>query len=89
MTVIICSDAAHMMAKHRWLVDVLRCCLPYTQVVPPGCPTTSWQPASGVKGGPPLVLFTNNGTSSNNASQPHLGFCQSSQPNWSAFRDPR
>jgi hypothetical protein len=45
----------------------------------PICPTITWQPANGVAGGPPLVL--KNGSST-------LGFCQSSQPTWSAHRDP-
>ncbi|GAX77671.1 hypothetical protein CEUSTIGMA_g5114.t1 [Chlamydomonas eustigma] len=54
---------------------------PYqTQCQPPSCPTLSWQPSSGVTlGAPPLVLKTNSST---------LGFCQSSQPLWSAHRDP-
>ena len=56
-----------------------------TQIHPPGCPTVSWQPAYGVNGGAPLV--SRNGTSS--ADGPVLGFCQSSQPKWSAYRDPR
>ena len=50
----------------------------------PGCPTTTWQPAYGVGGGMPLVLLE----STVNSSMP-LGFCQSSQPLWSAYRDPR
>ncbi|KAL6756984.1 hypothetical protein V8C86DRAFT_2636239 [Haematococcus lacustris] len=67
---------------------------------PPGCPTTSWQPAHGIAGGPPLVLqkprsssraiisSSSSDSSSNSSSEEVLGFCQSSQPNWSAYRDP-
>ncbi|KAL6764742.1 Metallo-dependent phosphatase-like protein [Haematococcus lacustris] len=53
----------------------------------PGCPTTSWQPASGVGGGPPLVLLASPDKQQQQQQQP-LGFCQSSQPVWSAYRDP-
>ncbi|KAL6758152.1 Metallo-dependent phosphatase-like protein [Haematococcus lacustris] len=68
---------------------------------PPGCPTTSWQPAHGIAGGPPLVLqkprsssraiissSSSSDSSSNSSSEEVLGFCQSSQPKWSAYRDP-
>ncbi|KAL6761255.1 Metallo-dependent phosphatase-like protein [Haematococcus lacustris] len=51
----------------------------------PGCPTLSWEPASGVAGGQPLVLLN---TTENLASANPVGFCQSSQPVWSAHRDP-
>jgi hypothetical protein len=54
------------------------------QAHPPSCNTLSWQPASGVSGGPVLVPLA--GTA--NSSTPS-GFCQSSQPVWSAYRDPR
>eukprot|EP00955_Chlamydomonas_euryale_P069431 360458-Chlamydomonas_euryale.AAC.9 len=50
------------------------------QAIPPGCPTTSWQPAGSVNGQAGLVPFENNVS---------LYFCQSSQPDWSAHRDPR
>ncbi|KXZ43141.1 hypothetical protein GPECTOR_100g13 [Gonium pectorale] len=67
-------------------------------VQPPGCPTLSFQPASGVAGGPPLLILPNSTTAASAAGtaasaaaaaagEP-LGFCQSSQPAWSAFRDP-
>ncbi|GFR53263.1 hypothetical protein Agub_g16045 [Astrephomene gubernaculifera] len=61
---------------------------------PPGCPTLSFQPPSGVAGGLPLLLLNNTSASSNTSSAtstpntPPLGFCQSSQPVWSAYRDP-
>ncbi|KXZ54062.1 hypothetical protein GPECTOR_5g17 [Gonium pectorale] len=50
---------------------------------PPGCPTLTFQPPSGVAGGPPLVLLNSTAP----GGEP-LGFCQSSQPLWSAYRDP-
>ena len=46
----------------------------------PNCTTVTFQPAYGVAGGAPLVMQNGSDT---------LGFCQSSQPKWSAFRDPR
>ncbi|EFJ42112.1 hypothetical protein VOLCADRAFT_77270 [Volvox carteri f. nagariensis] len=49
---------------------------------PSNCPTMSFQPATGLEGGPPLMLLNTT------AGQPLLGFCQSSQPLWSAWRDP-
>ena len=48
----------------------------------PSCPTVTFQPAYGVAGGPGLVPMFDN-----NKSTP-LYFCQSSQPIWSAHRDP-
>ncbi|GIM13200.1 hypothetical protein Vretimale_16381 [Volvox reticuliferus] len=47
---------------------------------PANCSTVTFQPASGVAGGPPVMCL--------NGTDPLLGFCQSSQPNWSALRDP-
>ena len=53
---------------------------PYqTASEPPNCTTLTWQPAYGVDGGPPLVMKDGSDT---------LGFCQSSQPKWSAYRNP-
>ncbi|KAG1674589.1 hypothetical protein FOA52_001838 [Chlamydomonas sp. UWO 241] len=50
---------------------------------PPGCPSTSFQAAGGGEGlGPPLVQ---RGTDRDGRP---LGFCQSTQPEWSAYRDP-
>ncbi len=49
------------------------------QAYPPGAQTLSWQAAYGVGGGPVLVPLATNKT---------VGFCQSSQPKWSAHRDP-
>ncbi|GAX77692.1 hypothetical protein CEUSTIGMA_g5135.t1 [Chlamydomonas eustigma] len=46
---------------------------------PPTCQTITFQPSTSVNGGAPLVLMTNSST---------LGFCQNSQPLWSAHRDP-
>jgi len=55
----------------------------YQQIVQsPSCPTVTFQPAYGVAGGPGLVPMFDN-----NKSTP-LYFCQSSQPIWSAHRDP-
>ncbi|KAG2485785.1 hypothetical protein HYH03_015496 [Edaphochlamys debaryana] len=50
------------------------------QAHPPNCTTLSFQPASGVSGGAPLVMPP--------GMMPPAGFCQSSQPVWSAYRDP-
>ncbi|GLI71506.1 hypothetical protein VaNZ11_016727 [Volvox africanus] len=47
---------------------------------PDNCSTVTFQPASGVAGGPPVMCLNN--------TNPLLGFCQSSQPDWSALRDP-
>ncbi len=44
------------------------------------CPTVTFQPAAGVNGGPGLVPKAGGGAP--------LYFCQSSQPVWSAHRDP-
>ncbi|PNH09476.1 Purple acid phosphatase 15 [Tetrabaena socialis] len=49
----------------------------------PNCPTLSFQPAGSVGGGP--VLVPSNMTKPGDAP---MGFCQSSQPVWSAYRDP-
>ncbi|GAX82085.1 hypothetical protein CEUSTIGMA_g9513.t1 [Chlamydomonas eustigma] len=46
---------------------------------PPTCQTITFQPSNSITGGTPLVLETNSTT---------LGFCQNSQPTWSAHRDP-
>ena len=53
-----------------------------TQVHPANCPVTSYQPASGTAGGPGVVT--------NPAIDPSQTqyFCQTSQPVWSAYRDP-
>jgi len=45
----------------------------------PNCTTYTWQEAYGVDGGPPVVMKGGSDT---------LGFCQTSQPKWSAYRDP-
>ena len=53
-----------------------------TQVHPPGCPVATYQPASGKAGGPgsvPNPIFDPSGDTF---------FCQTSQPVWSAYRDP-
>lgn len=54
------------------------------QAQQPNCPTLTFQPASGVAGGMPLVL-----SNTTAPGQEPVGFCQSSQPLWSAYRDPR
>lgn len=46
----------------------------------PSCPIITFQPPANVDHGPVLVPYAKNKT---------LGFCQSSQPLWSAHRDPR
>ena len=51
------------------------------QAHPPGCPTVTFQGKYGVAAGP--VLVPQNATDPNSP-----GFCQSSQPLWSAHRDP-
>ena len=53
-----------------------------TQVHPANCPVTSYQPASGKAGGPGVIQ--------NPAIDPSQTeyFCQTSQPVWSAYRDP-
>ena len=53
-----------------------------TQAHPPGCVITSYQPASGKAGGPGVIP--------NPVLDPSKSayFCQSSQPVWSAYRDP-
>ena len=53
-----------------------------TWVHPASCPVTSYQPANGKAGGPGVIT--------NPILDPSLStyFCQSSQPVWSAFRDP-
>ena len=55
---------------------------PYIQsmVQTPSCPTVTFQPAAGINGGPGVVPLNN--------SKDNLFFCQSSQPIWSAHRDP-
>mmetsp|Transcript_4989 Transcript_4989/g.9209 ORF Transcript_4989/g.9209 Transcript_4989/m.9209 type:complete len:699 (-) Transcript_4989:168-2264(-) len=67
---------------------------------PPNCTTLTWQAASSVKGGPVLVprivntttgtayLTSDNSTTTTLDNSTTLGFCQSSQPVWSAYRDP-
>lgn len=58
----------------------------YQRVVhPPNCNTLSFQPAGSVKAGPVFLPLAN--TTSSSRGTP-LGFCQSSQPDWSAHRDP-
>ena len=52
----------------------------YLQILKPGCPTKSCQSSYNVNGGP--LLQPQNGTNG------VFGFCQSSQPLWSAHRDP-
>ena len=53
-----------------------------TQVHPAGCAITSYQPPNGKAGGPGVIP--------NPVVDPSLNtyFCQSSQPVWSAYRDP-
>ena len=51
-----------------------------TMVQTSSCPTVTFQSAAGVKGGPGVVPQSNSTTP--------LYFCQSSQPIWSAHRDP-
>ncbi|KAG2423817.1 hypothetical protein HXX76_014977 [Chlamydomonas incerta] len=48
----------------------------------PGCPTVTFQPATSVNNG---LLVLSNTTA---AGMPAMGFCQNSQPTWSAYRDP-
>ena len=50
-----------------------------SQVHPVGCPTVSYQRASGVAGGAGVLA---------DPASPDRFFCQSSQPTWSAYRDP-
>ena len=53
------------------------------RVHPPGCPTATYQRASGVRAGPGAVPDARLPPS----AEPRY-FCQSSQPEWSAFREP-
>jgi hypothetical protein len=58
------------------------------QVDPPACKPLTFQAANGVGGGPPILTMEKMGCLDGAAAGPPLGYCQSSQPEWSALRDP-